>query len=116
MGIYRFVGVDCQVGDVRFDAVGQKAEFTEEAFLDVLRGGGAFVPEEVFSDLGFEQSELDKLSNPWACEEVKPETKESIKRARAWFSLACHEARNPAPERKLAESNLPPLQELVEIQ
>lgn len=96
MPFYRFVGSSTDIGERRFDAVGQRAEFSEEAFANILLGGGAFIPEPVFEGLGIPQSELDKLANPWSLNEpITPATELAITRARSIFSTACAEARAP---------------------
>ena len=55
----RFVGGDCcEVGEREFDAVGQRAAFSEATFRDVVVGGAAFIIEEDFKKVGFTKEEL----------------------------------------------------------
>lgn len=58
----RYVSSDsCEIGLREFDAVGQRATFSEEGYREVVLGRGAFIPEDEFAKLGFTQQELEKL-------------------------------------------------------
>jgi hypothetical protein len=55
---YFFVGVVSHAGGLEYNAVGQRADFTDEYFRDVIVGGASFLPEndfnEIFSDFSTE--------------------------------------------------------------
>jgi hypothetical protein len=56
----RYVGGEASnIGDIEFDAVGQRATFSERGFREVVAGGAAFLPLELFDQVGFTQEELD---------------------------------------------------------
>lgn len=58
----RYVSADSsEIGEREFDAVGQKAVFSESQYRDVVLGGAAFLPEEEFLKLGFTEVELEKF-------------------------------------------------------
>ena len=42
-----------------FDAVGQRAVFSEQGYREAVLGGAAFIPEEDFKKLELTQAELD---------------------------------------------------------
>lgn len=55
----RYVGGDCsQIGDREFDAVGQRAVFSEQGFREAVLGNAPFIVEEDFSKVGFTADEL----------------------------------------------------------
>lgn len=54
-----YVGSDCsEIGDREFDAIGQRATFSEQGFIDAVLGGAAFIDAADFSRLGFTLEEL----------------------------------------------------------
>lgn len=56
----RFVGGEAsEIGEIEFDAVGQRATFSERGFCEVVVGGAAFLPEALFVRVGFTDQELD---------------------------------------------------------
>jgi len=56
----RYVGGDCSsIGEREFDTVGQRAEFSEEIFREVVIGNAPFVTEEDFKRCGFTEEELE---------------------------------------------------------
>lgn len=55
----RYVGGGCStVGDREFDAVGQRAVFSERSFCEVVLGNAPFITEEDFNKVGFTADEL----------------------------------------------------------
>jgi hypothetical protein len=48
---YIFVGVVSHAGGLEYNAVGQRADFTDEYFRDAVVGGAAFLPEEDFDEI-----------------------------------------------------------------
>jgi hypothetical protein len=51
-------GESSAIGDREFDAIGQKAVFSEKGFGEVLLGGAAFIPQKMFDGIGFTEEEL----------------------------------------------------------
>jgi len=58
MKTYCFVGNLCNVMERTYDAFGQRANFTDAQYRDVVLGGGAFIPEESFTEIGFTLEEI----------------------------------------------------------
>ena len=55
----RYVGGDCSdVGGREFDAVGQRATFSEESFREVLLRLAPFIPDADFDKVEFTEHEL----------------------------------------------------------
>ena len=55
----RYVGSDSSlIGDREFDAVGQRAVFSEQGFREAMLGHATFIPEEGFNKIGFTADEL----------------------------------------------------------
>ena len=55
----RYVGGDCStIGDREFDAVGQRAEFSEQGFREAVLGNAPFIVEDDFKKVGFTEEEL----------------------------------------------------------
>ena len=65
--VYRFVGAVTHAGDMEFNAVGQRADFTDEYFTEVVEGGGSFLPDETFEQEfeGFDPALLTQYSDPY---------------------------------------------------
>jgi len=59
MNPYRFVGTACVVGAIEFDQFGQRAQFSDAQFREVVLGGGSFIPEADFQALEVTQEEID---------------------------------------------------------
>ena len=53
-------GDSSSIGEREFDAVGQRAVFSETSYREAVLGGAGFIAEEQFKKLGFTQEELDK--------------------------------------------------------
>lgn len=53
-------GEASEIGDREFDAVGQKAQFSESGFVDAVLGGAAFLPESEFNRIGMTAEEIRK--------------------------------------------------------
>lgn len=75
---YRFVGSACMVGDIEFDQLGQRAQFTPELWHDICGAnctgaGAAFISEEDFQDIGFTQEEIDLYGLAGGFAEPSPE-------------------------------------------
>ena len=85
MGLYRYVGGgQTSIGDRGFDFVGQQGEFTEEQFLEVVLGGGVFIPEESFQKIEISLEDLTRLQ--WYPEnQPEPELASKIEQARSVF-------------------------------
>lgn len=59
MIICRYVGGDCStIGDREFDAVGQRAEFSEQGFREAVLGNAPFIVEDDFKKVSFTEEEL----------------------------------------------------------
>lgn len=57
----RYVSSDStEIALREFDTVGQKAEFSESTFVEVVLGGGVFIPEEDFARCRFTEEQLEK--------------------------------------------------------
>jgi hypothetical protein len=58
----RYISADSsEIGDREFDAIGQRATFSEQGYREAVLGGAAFLPDNEFSKLGFTQAELDSF-------------------------------------------------------
>jgi len=58
----RYVSSDsCEIGLREYDAIGQRATFSEEGYREVVLGRGAFIPEAEFQKLKFTPLELEKF-------------------------------------------------------
>lgn len=66
MGICRFIGGgQCNVGETVFEFVGQRAEFSDLSFREVLRGRGVFITEEQFETLDITDEQIAAMQrNP----------------------------------------------------
>jgi hypothetical protein len=65
MKAYRFVGSACVIHDRgEFSKFGQLAELPEDVAETVIRGGGAFLPEDQFKEIGFTDQELKDYQFP----------------------------------------------------
>ena len=51
-------GDSSTIGDLEFDAVGQEVELAENDFIEVIKGGAAFIPRKYFNEIGFTADEL----------------------------------------------------------
>lgn len=55
----RFVSSDTSsIGNVEFDAIGQRVRLSEPRFIEAVEGGAAFIPESFFNQIGFTADEL----------------------------------------------------------
>lgn len=65
--VYRFVGAVSHVADTEYNAVGQRADFTDDYFIDVVEGGASFLPDEEFEAEfeGFDPGTLQTYSDPY---------------------------------------------------
>ena len=52
-----------QIGDIEFDTIGQRAEFSETGFRDAVLGGAGFIPMADFDRVGFEAKELEQYGS-----------------------------------------------------
>lgn len=56
----RYVGSDCcMIGDREFDAIGQRAVFSEQSFREAVLGNAHFIAEEDFLRCKFTSEELE---------------------------------------------------------
>jgi 5,10-methenyltetrahydromethanopterin hydrogenase len=65
--VYRFVGAVTHAADMEFNAVGQRADFTEQYFAEVVEGGASFLPDEEFEREfeDFDPALLAQYSDPY---------------------------------------------------
>ena len=83
---YRFVGRGVSnVGDQQFNSFGQCAEFTDAYAREVYLGGAAFITQEQFDSLEFEQQDLLQYFNEFYCGEVPAELEEKVRLAQAIY-------------------------------
>ena len=93
---YYFIGTSCDIGapvqrgklyspGMHFEKFGAKAMFTEAEALNVLAGGGAFVPEK---DFDFTDEEIKKYPYPKFREKAPDEFK--AKHATALAAISAH--------------------------
>jgi hypothetical protein len=78
----RYVGGDSsEIGEREFDAVGQRAAFSEQGYREAVLGGAAFITEEDFRKISFTVDEIN-LHGPVGMR-VDPPTSFCEKLARA---------------------------------
>jgi len=83
----RFVGRESDIGDRQYRNIGERAEFTDELYTQVLLGGAAFLTEEEFQNIGFSEDDLRRLrNNPDLVGDAEPELAEKILSARRKFT------------------------------
>lgn len=66
MNVYHFVGSYCEIGGgrIKLDRFGQRVELPAELAENVVKGGGAILPEEDFAKFGFTEQELSLYAYP----------------------------------------------------
>lgn len=65
--IYRFVGAHCEIGGrAKLVGLGQEIDLPESLAQDVVAGGGAIIPDDVFLSIGFSESDLERYRDTGA--------------------------------------------------
>jgi hypothetical protein len=84
MGVYRFVGVECKIGDAELKTIGQKIELPDEQATDLIRHprGAAIIPDDEFSAIGFTDAELQRYGRKGSQVNAPAEFKDKIEQAR----------------------------------
>lgn len=93
MKTYVFVGSYCELdnGRVKLDRFGQRIELVDSEAENVIRGGGAILPEADFSAIGFDQDELKKYALPGPRANAPAEFHEKVRSAVvAYCELRAH--------------------------
>ncbi len=62
-------------GDREFTSIGQRIELPEKDYKELVRGGGAFIPLDLFEELNFDEKDLVKFG-PGYYGEFTPEFNE----------------------------------------
>lgn len=63
--LFRFVGSECEIGQVRLDRFGQRVELESDFVSIAISGGAALLTQEQFHSLGFSEDDLKIWGSPF---------------------------------------------------
>ena len=65
MDQYRFVGMECQIGEnIKLERFGQQVRLSDEVAKIAVLGGAGILPEAIFDGLGFTEQEVSLYAWP----------------------------------------------------
>jgi hypothetical protein len=89
MSMYRFCGVNTEVGDLVLKKFGQRVDLSDDAASEVILGGGCIVPAADFEKISFTEQEISIYADAFSHVEANAAFLAKKKRA----LLICHEIR-----------------------
>ncbi|MGE5568544.1 MAG: hypothetical protein ACM3S5_05845 [Rhodospirillales bacterium] len=103
MSVYHFVGSYTEIGGgrIKLERFGQRVELPDDLADNIVKGGGAILPEAEFNQLGFTEQELSLYAYPGQWEGA-PEAFTSKQKA-AHVAFAAYKERVEAAQNGGAE-------------